>query len=143
MRANANINLKQSKMDHVKILFYNLAEPLIVATSLSVCLQLPMISGLVYLLITLIGIVPNLLNPNELPIRAKSILAIIMGLISLAAIATKSYFYHVMSTTDVTDSKTIETYHICGIWANQGFKTVAIDCTQFVVSIIYFFLYRN
>lgn len=49
-------------MDHVLIIMYNMIEPVLVGLSLSVCLQLPMVTGLSYIAITLLGILPFLLS---------------------------------------------------------------------------------
>lgn len=44
------------------IVLYHVIEPFLVGCSLSACLQLPMISGFVYIVVTLLGIVPILLT---------------------------------------------------------------------------------
>ena len=90
---SAKINLKQSFSDHLLILLYHIIEPLLVGCSLTVCLQLPMISGLVFIAATLCGLLPFLLSAERSKIKWKRFLSIFMTLIALIALATKSYFY--------------------------------------------------
>jgi hypothetical protein len=113
--ASAKINLKQSFCDHLLILLYHIIEPLLVGCSLTVCLQLPMISGLVYIVATLCGIVPFLLTAERSKIKWKRFLSIFMILIALIALATKSYYY-AESNHVLTPDSTLKLYHLFGIY---------------------------
>jgi hypothetical protein len=78
----------------VLILLYNLVEPLLIALSLSVCMQLPMVSGLVYIVIDLLGILPLMLSGSAGHIKCKRFLCAFMLLITLASLSVKGYYYY-------------------------------------------------
>lgn len=126
INASAKIKLKQSFCDHLLILLYHIIEPLLVGCSLTVCLQLPMISGLIYIAATLCGIIPFLLTAERTKIKWKRFLSLFMILIAIAALATKGYFY-VESSNELTPESTLELYHLFGIYPVQVFKTIYVD----------------
>jgi hypothetical protein len=103
-------------MDHLLILLYNMIEPVLVGSSLSVCLQLPMVSGLGFIVLTLVGIVPLLLSGKRAAIKCKSYLAIFMGLVAVVSLGTKGYYYYELQNKDITNQETIDLYHLFGIW---------------------------
>ena len=68
-------------------------------------------------------------------------LVIFMFLISMAAIATKGFYYDYVMKKDITEEHTIDEFRLFGIWRDQPWKTFGIDCAQFFVCIAYFFNY--
>lgn len=113
--SSAKINLKQSFCDHLLIILYHIIEPLLVGCSLTVCLQLPMISGLIYIVATLCGIIPFLLTAQRSKIKWKRFLSLFMILIAIIALATKGYFY-AESSHVLTPDSTLFLYHLFGIY---------------------------
>lgn len=114
-------------MDHLLILLYNMIEPVLVGLSLSVSLQLPMVTGLGYIAITLLGIVPFLLSGKRTQIKCKKYLAVFMGIVAIVALGVKGYYYINLGQKEITNQDTLDLMHFCGIWPHAGFKTFGVD----------------
>lgn len=124
------------------IIVYNTIEPILVASSLSICFQLCMLSSAVYLAITMIGIFPFILSEKRGHVKCKQILSACIAGLDILAICFKAFFYHVYSNKTLNQNK-INELNFFGIWPNQEFKTFSVDVCQLVVSVALIYHYSS
>jgi len=62
--SGVQLKLKQTWFDHFKIFMYHFIEPFLLATSMALCLQLPTLSTLIYVIAMFLGMLPLVLSNN-------------------------------------------------------------------------------
>jgi hypothetical protein len=99
-----------------------------------------MLSGLVYLCLTLLGLLPVLLAEAHGIITCKKVLSILMTLLALAAIGGKTYLYIQVSNGEVQNADRLNMF---GVWQANLLKTFIIDVLQVFYSMLLIVHYSN
>ena len=102
MLDGAAIKFKLEWSDHIKIYCYHAFEPLVVATSLAVCLQIPSLTTLFYVLLIILTLLPLTLTSSVLKIKVKIFLNVLMLLLAVAFTTLKSYIFFAIGDQETT-----------------------------------------
>ena len=127
------LKLKQTWFDHFKIFTYHFIEPILLAFAMAICLQLPTLSTLVYILIMFLAMLPLLLSANQTNIKMKWFLCCLMILITGIMFIFKLVMIIKYNRDPAQFEEKEEMWKFLGVYGVYPGVTLTIDLIQMVI----------
>lgn len=127
------LKLEQSWFDRLKIFLYHIIEPALLAFAISICLQLPTLSTLLYSVLMFLGILPLILSANQTNIKFKWFLCILMIIMAVPLAVWKGAMAYQYKQDPTKFDKKTELWKFLGIFSDQPGITIVIDIMQIVI----------
>ena len=125
--------MTQTWFDHFKIIIYNFIEPILLATAMASCLQLPTLSTLLYTLLMFLGMLPLVLSINQTNIKFKQFLCCLMVVVALSLFIFKLVMIIQFNRDPSQFDNESEMWKFLGVFSDQPWATLVIDIFQICI----------
>lgn len=125
--------------DHFKIVMFHYIEPLLLASAMACCTQLPTLSTLVYVLVMFMGLLPLVLSSNQTNIKFKGFLCCLMLVLALPLFVFKLVMIIQYRHDPTKFDEKEDMWKFLGVFTDQPVITLLIDIFQMIVCVCLIF----